>query len=97
MMSTSLNEKGRLSQTSERTDLAWVQSPQLGRVKSVILHDWSSRMVARIVDELGGVVMLKGSKLFQSSQGHELVSGWPPSAANPLKFCLAVILSQQRP
>jgi hypothetical protein len=49
MMSISLKAKGRWSQTSESTDLAWVHNPQFSRVKRVIRQDWSSLVVTRMV------------------------------------------------
>ena len=49
MMSISLRTNGRLSHTSERADLAWVQSPQFSRVNRVILQAWKSRVVTRIL------------------------------------------------
>lgn len=47
-MSTSLKAKGCLSQTSDRTDLAWVHRPQPVRVKKVILQDWRSLLLTRM-------------------------------------------------
>jgi hypothetical protein len=47
-MSTSLKAKGCLSQTSDRTDLAWVHRPQPVRVKKVILQDWRSLRLIRM-------------------------------------------------
>lgn len=44
-ISTSLNSKGLESQTSERTDLAAIHSPQCFLVKNVILQDWKSLLV----------------------------------------------------
>lgn len=50
IISISLNWKGRVSQTSDKTDRAVVQSPQLSRVKSVILQACSNRPVTRILE-----------------------------------------------
>jgi hypothetical protein len=44
-MSTSLNANGRLSQTSDSTDLACVQRPQFSLVNRVILQDNRSKRV----------------------------------------------------
>ncbi len=51
MMSTSLKANGRLSHTSDNTDLACVHNPQFSRVKRVIRQDWSSLLVTRMVEK----------------------------------------------
>jgi hypothetical protein len=47
-MSTSLKANGRLYQTSDKTDLACVHSPQPWRVNKVIRQDCRSLLVARM-------------------------------------------------
>lgn len=48
IMSISLKTNCLLSQTCDNTDLACTHKPQFSRVKRVILHDCSNRLVARI-------------------------------------------------